>query len=495
MFASEPTQPQPAPGILDAALRYRKLTTVVPLIGAVIGLLVTVLTPSSFTAIGKLTLADPTGSTIFAAGSSASDLSRYVAERSEFALSSTVLESAAQSFPRAGSAADLREACGVNPSTDSGILSVECTFSEERTALGAVEAIVGAYRLATSTQTTAKADKALAAIDEERATITEQLRSSVSGDPFSGPFADAAAVRLAQLDENASNIRTAQSLFGDGVDSYDPARVPPSAGFLSQALRNVVVGAVVGLIGAVLVAWFRADRTPIGEASAEVSTWLDLPLLGEIDHELVRGNSIDMIAVPDPSFQRITSNLEAVLVGETVLFTPAEPMAHHEDIVVKAALVAARAGKRVLLIDADQSGRSVSTALGLPEGAGFADFVSGEATAEEATVRLGFGRNTSTESSSLYLMAPGADVAQQSGLLRTGDAETALTELRRHYDLILVAGPPLLSSAGSAVLGQAVDGVLVIIERGIARTALEDARRQLNFLASETLGFVFVHNS
>lgn len=495
MFASEPTQPQAAPGIFDAALRYRKITTVVPLIGAVLGLLLTVLTPSSFTAVGKLTLTDPTGSTTFAAGSSTSDLGRYAAERAEFAQSSTVLESAAESFPRAGSAADLRDACAATPSSDSGIMTVECSFAEERTALGAVEAIVGSYRLATTAQLAAKADTALQAIDAERTALTDQLRTAVSGDPFAAALADAAAVRLAQLDQNASDIRTTQALFGDGVDAYDPARVPAGAGFASQALRNIVVGAVLGLIGAVLVAWFRADRTPIGEASTDVSNWLDLPLLGEVDHDLVRGTSIDMIAIPEPSFQRITSNLEAVLIGETVLFTPAESMAHHEDVVVKTALVAARAGKRVLLIDSDQTGRAVSTVLGLPEGAGFADFVAGSATAEEATVRLGFGRNAAASSTSLYLMGPGGDGAQQAALLRTGDAETALTELRRHYDLILVAGPPLLSSAGSAVLGQAVDGVVVIIERGTARTAIEEARRQLNFLASETLGFVFVHNS
>ncbi|NLA37218.1 MAG: hypothetical protein GX868_16245, partial [Actinobacteria bacterium] len=267
MFASEPTLPQAAPGILDAALRYRRTTLVVPLIGAAIGLLFTVLTPSLFTAIGNVTLTDPTGSSTFAAGSSTSDLGRYSVERAEFARSSTVLESAAESFPRAGSASDLRDACSVTPSSDSAILTVECSFSEERTALGAVEALVSSYRLATKTQMTAKADKALAAIDTERTALTDQLRTAVSGDPFAAALADAAAVRLAQLDQNASDIRTTQALFGDGVDAYDPARVPDGAGFVAQALRNIIVGGVIGLIGAVLVAWFRADRTPIGEAS------------------------------------------------------------------------------------------------------------------------------------------------------------------------------------------------------------------------------------
>jgi hypothetical protein len=45
------------------------------------------------------------------------------------------------------------------------------------------------------------------------------------------------------------------------------------------------------------------------------------------------------------------------------------------------------------------------------------------------------------------------------------------------------------------VLGQAVDGVVVLIGRGTPKHTIEDARRQLAFLASDTLGFVFIHGA
>ena len=43
------------------------------------------------------------------------------------------------------------------------------------------------------------------------------------------------------------------------------------------------------------------------------------------------------------------------------------------------------------------------------------------------------------------------------------------------------------------MLGQVVDGIVVMIERGTSRPTIEDSRRQLAFLTGEAIGFVFIH--
>ncbi|MCB1283996.1 MAG: hypothetical protein M9952_14510 [Microthrixaceae bacterium] len=482
MFATEPTQPQAAPGIIEAALRYRKLMTAVPLACVLIAVVFTALRPNSFEAVGKVTLTDPRGSATFADGISVVDFARYSAERAAFATSSDVLQAAAQNFPRAGSAADLRSNCSATAAAASTVMTVTCQFGEFRTATGAVDAIVAAYRDATARQFDDKAERALAALSGE----SPRADSGIPGIDLSDD---------GQIQQRMAEINTTRALFGDGVDAYDPARVPSSSNFLARLVRNVVIAGIIGFLAAVLIAWFRADREPIGENSADVSSWLGLPMLGEVGYDLVSAKTIDMVAVPEPSFQRITSNIDAVLSGDTVLFTPADLMAHDADVVIKTALVAARAGKRVLLIDADHGARGVSTILGLDNRLGFADVVAGSAEADEATVRLRFGENSAMTSSALFLMGPGGDPSQPPALLRTGATESALVDLRRHYDLILIDGPPLLSAAGSSVLGQTVDGVVVLIERGTSRDVIDQTRRQLDFLASDTLGYVFVHGS
>jgi Mrp family chromosome partitioning ATPase len=81
-----------------------------------------------------------------------------------------------------------------------------------------------------------------------------------------------------------------------------------------------------------------------------------------------------------------------------------------------------------------------------------------------------------------------------SALFRSSRTSEALRELEQMYDLILIGGPPWLESAGSTALGQVVDGVVVIVERGTSKESMENTRRQLAFLVSDTLGFVFIHD-
>lgn len=498
MFASEPSAPQQAPGIIDATLRYRQLTIVLTVVGLLLGAVYTLLQPSTFDAVGHLSLTDPRGSATFRDGSSVVDFARYVNDRVDFAESGEVLQAAAKDFPAAGEPGDLRGRCGVSGEDGGSVLTITCSYDDEKTAIGAVDALVAAYRSRTAAQAEVKAQAALDALTTEKEALQaklDDLKEEGGGDAYATAVASATASRLNELEKRGTDIRTTKALFGDGTESYDFARIPPSAGTFTTLLRNSFIAGVLGFLVAVLTAWFRADRDPIAEAPNDVAGWIGLPLLGEIEHRFLEAETIDLTGTPESTFQRVTSNLDAVLDGETVLFTPAEPIARHEDVIIKAALVAARAGKRVLLIDGDQAGRSISNLLGLPTGAGLAEFIAGEAPADEATVRLGFGKSAGLGASSLYLMGPGGEPGQAPALFRSAEMAQALVELKDSYDLILIDGPPLLVSAGSSMLGQVVDGIVVMIERGTPRPVIEDARRQLAFLAGDAVGFVFIHGA
>lgn len=498
MFASEPSAPQQAPGIIDATLRYRELTVALTVAGLLLGALYGLLGGGSSVAVGRLTLTDPRGSATFRDGSPTVDFARYMNDRLDFARSGAVLEAASKAYPPAGSAADIRDACDLSAEESRSLLTITCTNGDADIAIETVKAVSDAYEAATRRQTEEKAAAAAEPIDDEltrQQDALEKLRTDDGSPQFIQAQTAAVSQRINELEERRTAIRTSQQLFDGGVESRDTPRLQPQPGLLSRMVRNGVIGAVVGFLGAVLIAWFRADRDPIADSPHEVADWIGLPVLGEIEHRYLESDTINLTAPPESTFQRVSSNLDAVLRGDTVLFTPAQPLARHEDVVIKTALTAARAGKRVLLIDADSSGRSISNLLGLPPGAGLAEFVAGDARAEEATVRLGFGKVPGLASSSLYLMGPGGEPGQPPALFRSAETAEAINELQQTYDLILIDGPPLLTSAGSAVMGQVVDGIVVMIERGTAKPIVEDTRRQLAFLSGDAVGFVFIHDA
>lgn len=88
MFASEPTTPEQAPGIIEATLRYRSITLAVTLAGLILAAFFTLAQPNDAMAEGRLVLTDPRGNTVFHDGNSFQvDLTRYISERSDFASS------------------------------------------------------------------------------------------------------------------------------------------------------------------------------------------------------------------------------------------------------------------------------------------------------------------------------------------------------------------------------------------------------------------------
>ena len=499
MFASEPTTPEQAPGIIEATLRYRSITLAVTLAGLILAAFFTLAQPNDAMAEGRLVLTDPRGNTVFHDGNSFQvDLTRYISERSDFASSGSVLDRARELAPSAGSTTqDVRDACEVSPEDTGNVLVIECSYANEKTARSVVDAIATAYRELTTAQTADKAGAAIDALDGERTELDkliEESRDAATDDPYGNALAQSAGDRLTQLELRASDIRTAQALFGDGTESYDAARVPPSTGLLTMLVRNSIVGALIGFMMAVLIAWFRADRSPIALVATDAANALGLPLLGEIEHDLIAGDGIDLVTVPEPSFQLVASNLGSVLNGGTVLFAPIHAIDGHADVVVKVALMAARAGKRVLLIDGDDANRSVSSLFGLANGPGLTEYVSGQAGDDAVTARIAFDTGPGMSQSALYLMGPGSPAGAMSALFRSSRTSEALRELEQMYDLILIGGPPWLESAGSTALGQVVDGVVVIVERGTSKESMENTRRQLAFLVSDTLGFVFIHD-
>ena len=316
MFANEPSPPQQAPGIIDATLRYRELSIALVAAGVVLGALYGLFSSGGTTATGRLSLTDPRGSATFRDGSSVVDFTRYVNDRVDFATSSEVLALAAKAFPQAGTPGDIRGKCDVSAEDGGSVITISCTADDSATAIGTVDAVVAAYRQATEEQAATKAKAALDALTPEKETLQKKLdalKNAEGSDVYNNALSQATASRLNELEKRGTDIRTTQALFGDGTESYDSARVSATAGYLTNAVKYGVVGGIVGLIFAVITAWFRADRDPIADDAQDVAGWLDLPLLGEIEHQHLETDTINLTAPPDTTFQRVASNLDAVL--------------------------------------------------------------------------------------------------------------------------------------------------------------------------------------
>lgn len=121
--------------------------------------------------------------------------------------------------------------------------------------------------------------------------------------------------------------------------------------------------------------------------------------------------------------------------------------------------------RRVLLLDADLRVPQLHAALGAPGSPGLTDYLLGDAD-ECAVIQQGLQAN-------LFLIPAGRPVSNHSDLLLSEKMKQLLNNLSPIFDWIIIDSPPALPVHDASVLGDLVDGVLLVVKAG--STHVDDA--------------------
>lgn len=140
---------------------------------------------------------------------------------------------------------------------------------------------------------------------------------------------------------------------------------------------------------------------------------------------------------------------------------------------------------RVLVIDADLHRPSVGEYLGIapPLSPGLAEAITDRDGALEGSIRR-------IESLNLSVVLAGGFTSGAYELLSSPRIETLLTDARRRFDYVLVDTPPVVPLPDCRVLGQWVDGfVIVVAAHQTPRKMLAEALNLVD--ATKVIGTVF----
>ncbi|QDV67444.1 Tyrosine-protein kinase ptk [Rosistilla carotiformis] len=122
---------------------------------------------------------------------------------------------------------------------------------------------------------------------------------------------------------------------------------------------------------------------------------------------------------------------------------------------VNVAAAIAKAGKRVLLIDADLRRPTLYKLLGIQHPKGLAEYLMGDASLEEVTV--------SSEIPGLDFICHGHHASEPAELLESFALETLIAEARQDYDFVFIDSPPLLAVADPLIIAAQADTVLMVV--------------------------------
>ncbi len=470
------------PGLLEAVTRFRRMFVLIVLLVFVVSTSVGLLLKGQeATAQASVALTPPSGINVLAPGvQSDAALTRYARQRALFVSSDVVLADAASRVD-GETVARLRAAVSAVPSATSTSMIIGARDASATGAVGVVEAVVAAYREQTAKQIQVRTASALASIEGNAA----KLRQTLGSNP-SQAIGQSAATTLSELNRQSNLLQSDSAVFGDGVDFVAQATLATTSR-TGAPVKEMGVGAMLGLILAATAVWVRADRDPRLRSAHDVKALLEAPLLGELPLRLHRASPTADIAEVTRRCRDFIAPLLHKDAHLVVLVTSAERANASTTVAAGIAAAAAAEGRRVLLVDGDPTGQAVAGLLGLAQRApGLLD----------AAHEHGSDPSRFIESVALgghvKLQALGAGVPQaDEWTMTTLGLQRILDRLRTDFELVVLDAPLTVDAFLPPSVASMVDAVVVVVEALTMPNRLAELSRHLLINKAPVLGFVF----
>jgi capsular exopolysaccharide synthesis family protein len=324
--------------------------------------------------------------------------------------------------------------------------------------------------------------------------LAEQTYSRLSPEEKSG-------VRGQALSRGAEKLGILSSLQTGNAELVQPASVPTSPSS-PKPLRNTVLGAILGLLLGVALAFVferlnRRLRTP--EEAGEV---FGLPVIGSIpesdaiDSANAATAGLNLPFMEDESFRMLRASLRYFSVDSTVrsvLVTSSLSGAGKSTVTWNLARVSAHTTKTIIL-ETDLRNPALARQHGLRPAPGLAEVLTQQVDLKDAiqsvTVSIGAG-GSDAERREVDVITSGALPPNPADLIESHAMSEVLDTLTAEYDLVAIDTPPLGVVSDAFPLLEKIDGVLVVARMG--QTTREEATNlieQLRRLKAPLLGVV-----
>lgn len=294
---------------------------------------------------------------------------------------------------------------------------------------------------------------------------------------------------LDQLTTRLREEEVSTRLEAQQVSVVDPPRAGSAPVNMNKALF-VVVAFFLGLFAAVTVPLGVEvlDRRVRGTAAVVEAT--GLKVLAEIPY-LAGLGALGRVDNPQPSgvveaFRGLRAALHLLPGNDTGcqiwMVLSAVPGEGKSTVAARWAASLAASGQQVLLVDADLRNPGLHQELAEPVGNGLVSLLAGETDIAPAP----------TSHPNLHFLSAGAVPSNPAELLNSHCLPEWLTFCRERYDCVVIDSPPLMPVSDALLIGQHVDGILLVVREGLtSRGDLSAILAKLGPLREKALGVVY----
>ncbi len=424
-----------------------------------------------------------------------SDPERVAQTLAELARSPSVVDKALDAVPGAGlDREEFLESSSVSAALGRDILTFSVEHSDPQLARQLATEYAKAF---TEFQEELESEALANTLAEVRERIAE---AEANGEGPGSPNYDA----LKRQEENLAAAASSETRSARVVSPGDEApKVSP------RTLRNGVIAFCLGLALALVVV-FLADALDTRVKSVDaIREALGLRLLGRLGpppSRLRKRNGLVMLADPtgreSDQFRALRWSLDLANSEQgarTIMITSALDGEGKSTTVANLAVALARAGRRVVVVDADLAKPHLHRLFNIDQQPGLMDVELGEAWLTDTLVSISVIENSAgtddagrrlERTGTLEVLPAGSTVEDPDELGSDRAIGQIIRRVRSRADVVLVDAPPLLRSNAIA-LSPDVDAIVVVVRlKALREEALQEMVWMLEAAPAAKLGFV-----
>jgi capsular exopolysaccharide synthesis family protein len=312
---------------------------------------------------------------------------------------------------------------------------------------------------------------ALKAVNLQYAALTETQRSGVEG---------------ADLKDRANSLQILSQL-QSGEVQLEQGAIPPTAASSPKLVRNTLLGAFVGLLLGLALAFLlqRLDRRL--REPGDLEAVYGVPLLAVVpessairEAQLSNGAIRQLPPAEAEIFGLLRAHIRYFNVDrqmKVIVVVSAAPGDGKTTVSRNLAMAAATVGSRVLYVEADLRRPVAATYFGIEREPGLSEVLLGENTLTNAIQSVKFAtKGTNPELD--VLVAGGMLPPNPPQVMESEAMELLMDAARREYDLVLIDTPPLVLLPDAFPLMRRADGVVIVSRLGHNRTDVASRLRE-----------------
>jgi len=249
---------------------------------------------------------------------------------------------------------------------------------------------------------------------------------------------------------------------------------------------NLVLGAVVGLVFGVGLAFFLEFLDTSVKSIEDVERHLQVPVLAVIPNDVGILHKQSGMSPDAEAYRILRTNIEFNRKNpedNAITVVSGGAGEGKSTTMVNLAYICAQGGYTTLMIDADLRRPRLHTFFDINNSVGLTNYLTTELLLEDVILQ--------TPVDNLYFMPSGILPEDAAGILNSRRMSELIQDVKQRFDLVLVDSPPILGVSDASVLASEVDLTMIVVQhRKLPRNMLVRVKQAVENVGGTVIGVV-----